>query len=153
MPERDKEKAPDEVREERMEYEILRSDRPVRSVREGAEYFGIAEGQTAPAMVIETEKGHYVVVKSGDRGPVDMSEMARLLGCQQVKLAARKDVERITGYKPGEIPLTGLTIPYVIDRRLFRYPFIYGGAREKGCTLKIAPQALAALNKVAAYWD
>ena len=44
--------------------------------------------------------------------------------------------------------VVGLNLPFIIDKNLYRYPFIYGGTGERTCTLKINPQALDELNSV-----
>ncbi|WP_289139537.1 YbaK/EbsC family protein [uncultured Brevibacillus sp.] len=64
------------------------------------------------------------------------------------KLAKPKEVERITGFTVGSVPLIGLTFPCIFDRTLLCYPFIYGGTGEPISTLKIAPAALEKLNPI-----
>jgi prolyl-tRNA editing enzyme YbaK/EbsC (Cys-tRNA(Pro) deacylase) len=49
--------------------------------------------------------------------------------------------------------LVGLALPHIIDRRLYRYSFIYGGTGEPTATLKISPAALEKMNQVVAWLD
>nr|WP_027415708.1 YbaK/EbsC family protein [Aneurinibacillus terranovensis] len=129
-------------------YELIQHDKPILSAQEGADYFGIEIGQTAPTLVIKTDKGFFVIIVSGSHGKVNFDEIAETLGCSEVKLASPKEVKTLTGFEVGSVPLVGLNLPFVLDKNLYRYPFIYGGTGERTCTLKIEPQALEKLNRV-----
>jgi len=48
-----------------MEYELIYHEKPLRSAEEGAEYFHIPIGQTAPTLVLETSRGLRALVISG----------------------------------------------------------------------------------------
>lgn len=134
-------------------FEILLHQQPIRSAQDGADYFGIELGQTAPTLILETDSGFVAAILSGDRGRLDFQAVADILSCQKVKLASPKQVEQITGYRIGTVPMVGLSLPCLIDRALFRYSAIYGGTGEAGSTLKISPKAVEELNQVVAYLD
>lgn len=129
-------------------YELIQHEKAILSAQDGADYFGIEIGQTAPTLILKTDKGFFALIVSGSRGKVNLNEVAEALGCIEVKLASRKEVKEVTGYELGSIPMAGLKLPCVIDNNLYRYPFIYGGTGEPTCTLKIEPQALQELNHV-----
>ncbi|CAH0120802.1 MULTISPECIES: aminoacyl-tRNA deacylase [unclassified Paenibacillus] len=131
-------------------YELMKHERAILSAQDGADYFGIEIGQTAPTLIINTDKGFFAVVVSGSRGKVNFDELAEILECSEVKLASGKEVKKATGFEVGSIPLIGLNLPFVIDKNLYHYPFIYGGTGERTYTLKIQPQALEELNHVEA---
>ena len=134
-------------------FEMIAHPQTIRSAQEGADYFGIEIGQTAPHLVLETENGYVSAILSGDRGRLDFQAVAAILGCQEVKLASPKKVEEITGFRIGTVPLVGLSLPCLFDRSLFRYPVVYGGTGEAQSTLKIAPAAVEACNQVVGYLD
>ncbi|KQL44627.1 prolyl-tRNA synthetase [Brevibacillus choshinensis] len=134
-------------------FEILEHPQLIRTAQDGADYFGIELGQTAPTLVLETENGYVAAILTGDRGRLDFQSVAVTLSCQEVKLANPKQVEAITGFRIGTVPLVGLFLPCLFDRRLFRYSAIYGGTGEAGSTLKISPGAVEELNQVMAYLD
>lgn len=46
-------------------YEIIHHDKPILSKQDGANYFGIDVGQTAPTLVLKTEKGFFALILSG----------------------------------------------------------------------------------------
>lgn len=130
-------------------YELIFHETSLRSAQEGADYFNIDIGQTAPTLIIKTDIGFFALVVSGTRGRIDFKDVAQILNCQKVKLANPKDVGNM-GYKIGNIPLVGIPLPYILDKRLFEYPFVYGGSGVKDYTLKISPDALAELNQIIA---
>lgn len=131
-------------------FEIINHDTPIHTAQEGAKYFGINVGQTAPTLIIKTDKGFFALILSGDRGHVDFSEVASVLGCNKVKLAGPKEVERITGCAVGSVSMVGHNLPCVIDKRLFQYSFIYGGSGKATCTLKVDPSVLEKVTRVVA---
>lgn len=131
-------------------YEFIYHTDPIRSVQDGVKHFGIDPGQTAPTLIVKTEKGFVAMTIAGSRGRVNFEEVAKLIGCNKVKLASRTEVKSITGFDIGNIPLVGISLSFIIDQRLFEYPLIYGGSGQINHTLKIDPHALVELNKVVA---
>ncbi|OQS27543.1 aminoacyl-tRNA deacylase [Chromobacterium violaceum] len=132
--------------------EVLEHDKPLRSAREGAAHFGIALAQTAPTLIVEADGDIFACILSGGRDGVDWAKLARLLGRGHARLADRRRVRDITGCDAGAVPLLGLELPCVMDRLLLAHDFVYGGAGDPLRTLKIAPRALAELNRVSLWY-
>ncbi|MGE5379807.1 MAG: aminoacyl-tRNA deacylase [Methylocystaceae bacterium] len=132
-------------------FELIPQDHQIKTAQEGADYFGIAIGQTAPTLVLKTDQGYFALIVSGDRGNTDFQEVAALLNCSKVKLASPKEVLKVTGCLPGNVSMVKLTLPCIIDQRLKRYPFIYGGTGIENLTLKIDPKALEFLNQTVGF--
>lgn len=141
------------LQENEVQFEIMYHENPIRTAQEGAAYFGIEIGQTAPTLILKSEKGYFAMIISGGRRRVNLEEVSEILGCNQLKLAKPKEVKQITGYTVGSVPLVGLSMPFILDRNIFLYPFIYGGTGEPTSTLKITPNALEKLNQVVALLD
>ncbi|WP_371836636.1 aminoacyl-tRNA deacylase, partial [Bacillus smithii] len=141
------------LQENEVQFEIMYHENPIRTAQEGAAYFGIEIGQTAPTLILKYEKGYFAMIISGGRRRVNLEEVSEILGCNQLKLAKPKEIKQITGYTVGSVPLVGLSMPCILDRNIFRYPFIYGGTGEPTSTLKITPNALEKLNQVVALLD
>ncbi len=139
------------LQERQVPFELLTHERSIRSAKEGAEYFGIEPGQTAPALVLRSDGQYWLMIVSGDRGRVDFADVSRRLGRPGLKMASPQEVERITGFAAGAVPLVGISLPCIMDRRLSRYPHIYGGAGEPTSTLKISPADVEKLNQVVAW--
>lgn len=51
-------------------------------------------------------------------------------------------------YLTGCIPLVGLEIPCIFDKKLHCHDFVYGGTGEELLTLKIRPKDLMAVNEI-----
>lgn len=129
-------------------FELIPNDIPIRTAKEGADYFKIDIAQIAPTLIIYTNRGFYGLVISGERGHVNFREIKHLLNCKNVRLATKEEVKSVTGYSIGNIPMLGIPLPYIVDKRLLSFSFVYGGLGEENTTLKVDPQALFKLNKV-----
>lgn len=138
------------LKEKDISYELINHENPIHTAQEGAEYFGIEIGQTAPTLILKTNRGYYALIFSGKRGRVDLEEVARLLGVEEVKLAKPRDVQQVTGFAVGSVSMVEHGLPCVMDKLLNDYPFIYGGTGQATCTLKITPGDLVKLNQVVA---
>lgn len=130
-------------------FELFRHEIHIRTAKEGAAYFRIEIGQTAPTLILHTDLGFYALVVSGDRGKVDFERIKEIVNCQTVRLATKDEVKQVTGFDVGAVSMLGLPIPYLIDKRLFNYAEIYGGTGEPDSTLKVTPEALIRLGQVA----
>jgi hypothetical protein len=47
------------LEEKEIPYEIIQHETPIRSAREGAKFFGIDPGQTAPVLIVQSDTEHY----------------------------------------------------------------------------------------------
>jgi prolyl-tRNA editing enzyme YbaK/EbsC (Cys-tRNA(Pro) deacylase) len=134
-----------------IDFEIINHDKEINSAQEGADYFGIDIGQTAPTLILKTDKGFYSLIISGDYGRVDLHSLKELVQVQEIKLAKPKEVEQTTGSKIGSVSLINQDIPTIIDRELYRFTYVYGGTGIPQTTLKIQPKDIEKLNKVIGY--
>lgn len=134
--------------ENKIEFEIIHHEKLIHTAQEGADYFEIEIGQTAPALIIYTNTGFYALIVSGSEEKIDFKKVKKLLKCTDVRLATKDEVQQGTGYLVGTIPIFGIPFPYIIDKRLLEYSYIYGGTGEKNYTLKVNPDALLKLNTV-----
>ncbi|WP_079911197.1 aminoacyl-tRNA deacylase [Paenibacillus sp. 32352] len=138
--------------EQQADFEIIHHPEPIRSAQDGADYFGIELGQTAPTLILQSGTTLYALILSGDYGKVDFEEIKAVVpGGEELKLAKPKEVLERTGYAVGSVPLIGHGLPTIIDRGIQRYPYVYGGTGIATATLKIAPKDIESLNHVTAY--
>ncbi|WP_134685104.1 aminoacyl-tRNA deacylase [Brevibacillus migulae] len=136
---------------QQIDYEIIEHGKPIHTAQEGAAFFGIHIGQTAPTLLLRTEKGYYALIISGDYGRVAFDTLKELLQIQDIKLAIPSEVEQVTGCKIGSVSLVNPNIPTIIDRELYRFRYVYGGTGLPQATLKIQPQDLEKVNHVVGY--
>ncbi|HZG17012.1 MAG TPA: YbaK/EbsC family protein [Candidatus Bathyarchaeia archaeon] len=134
-----------------IDYEIIEHSKPINSAQEGADYFGIHIGQTAPTLIMKTDKGYYAFIISGDYGRMDPVTLKELFHFQEIKLAKPKEVEQVTGSTVGSVSLINPDIPTFIDRELYRFDYVYGGTGVPQTTLKIQPKDIEKLNNIVGY--
>ncbi|HOV29380.1 MAG TPA: YbaK/EbsC family protein [Synergistales bacterium] len=128
-------------------FELLENRVRIRSASEGAAYWGIELGATAPALVLRAQGGFWLLLVSGAIRKVDFAALGRETGEEGMRLATSAEILERFGLKPGEVPLFGLGLPTLVDRKLLAYEFVYGGSGDPFRTLKIAPEALLVLNE------
>ena len=63
----------------KIDHEIMKHTKQINSAQEGAEYFNIHVGQTAPTLILKTDKGYYTLIISGDYGRVNLELIKDLL--------------------------------------------------------------------------
>ncbi|MDU5140786.1 MAG: YbaK/EbsC family protein [Paenibacillus dendritiformis] len=141
------------LEEQRVPFDIIRHKQPIRTAKEGAQALGIDIGQTAPALVLKADGEYVVLIISGARGRIDLEALAGMLGRGKLELASRLEAREATGYEAGAIPLAGHAMPCLVDKLLYRYPWIYGGTGEPATTLKLDPRDLSKVNHVVAYLE
>jgi prolyl-tRNA editing enzyme YbaK/EbsC (Cys-tRNA(Pro) deacylase) len=122
-------------------YQLLPQTRPLRSAEDGAAYFGIAVGQTAPVLLVESDASQrFLCLFAGDHGRLDLVNAAALLKVPKLTPVKYKKVYDITGFEPGNLPLFGMNLPCLFDDALLRYPLVYGGSGQENLTLAVDPK-------------
>ncbi|GIP55098.1 aminoacyl-tRNA deacylase [Paenibacillus vini] len=138
------------LQENQVQFEILGHEKPIVSAQDGADLFGIKLGQTAPTLILKNDEEYAALIISGDYGRVDFAGLAQKLGLNKLKLAKPQEVEEFTGFTIGCVPLLGHGLPVILDSKLFRYEWIFGGTGVPEATLKIKPSEVERLNRVIA---
>lgn len=134
-----------------IDYEIINHTKQINSAKEGAEYFEINLGQTAPTLILRTDKGYFAIIASGNYGRIDLEAIKEILKVQEIRFAKPKEVEETTGSQIGSVSLINPNLSTIIDRELYRFSYVYGGTGKTGSTLKISPKDLERLNNVTGY--
>jgi len=128
-------------------FEIIQNEKMIYTAQEGADYFQIDIAKIAPTLVLYTSVGFYSVILSGDKR-LNFKEVKHILHCHNVRMATKDEIMQVTGFSVGNIPMIGLKLPCIIDKKLLEYDFVYGGLGKECMTLKVDPHALVALNSV-----
>ncbi len=129
-----------------IEYELIRQDKPILSALDAEGYYSVEK--SAPTFVLETENGLIGCITSLQNGRLDFEKMKDLFGFKKLKMADRKKIKSKTGYEVGSIPLVGLGLPCLFDKKLLCHDFVYGGTGDELLTLKIAPETLLKVNEI-----
>jgi Cys-tRNA(Pro)/Cys-tRNA(Cys) deacylase len=133
------------------DFEILMHDKPIHSKHDAMDYFKLEE--TAPTLILETENGYLALIISGEREKVDFKQLKKQLNCRKFQLANSNVIQEKLNLKAGQIPLVGHRLPCIVDKKLFNYPFIFGGTGDLFHTLKIKPADLVNINNVILKFD
>jgi Cys-tRNA(Pro)/Cys-tRNA(Cys) deacylase len=137
--------------DQNIDFEILTHDKPIHSKQDALGYFKLEE--TAPTLILETENGFIALIISGEREKIDFSQLKKLANCRKLQLANSDVIKQTMNLKPGQVPLIGHRLPCIIDKKLFNYPFVYGGTGDLFHTLKIKPADLVRANQVILKFD
>lgn len=134
-----------------VDFEILYHEKPIISRYDALKYFRLED--TAPTLILKTERGMYALIVSGDRGKADLEMIRESLDCAEIGLADKNDVFQKLGMKTGEVAMVGHGLPCILDTRLFNSEYIFGGAGHSNYTLKIKPQDIEKVDKVILQFD
>ena len=106
---------------------------------------GLALYQTAPSLVLQTNKGPLVAIVPGDRR-LSIKKLKKALRLKNASLAKSTVVEAVTGCQPGSVPIVNFDIPTVVDAGVLRQPWVYGGSGTWDHTLKMRPSDIVLLT-------
>ncbi len=134
-----------------VDFEILANEKPILTVADAEGVYRIEE--TAPTIVIKSEKGYFALLSSGDRSRIDFKQIKKMLGCKNVRMANPKELRETTGFDAGSVPLVGHHLPCLLDRHLLNYSYVYGGCGDADYTLKINPSDLFKIIEIVAEID
>ena len=129
-----------------VEHEIIHHELPIISARDADLYFDAS--LSAPVLILKTDKGYFALIKSMQDKSFDFEKIKSIVFCEQVFLASKKEVYEVTGHKIGSIPLIGLNLEYILDSKLKKNYFVYGGTGNPNYTLKISVNHLISVNNV-----
>ena len=127
-------------------YEVIQQDKPILSAIDAEGIYPVEK--SAPTFVLHSEQGLIGCIVSMQNGRLDFERLKAQFGFEKLKMADRKKIEKETGYSVGAVPLVGLGLPLIFDKKLFCHNFVYGGTGNKFLTLKIKPKDLIKVNEI-----
>jgi Cys-tRNA(Pro)/Cys-tRNA(Cys) deacylase len=133
------------------DFEILYHDRPILSKQDALGIFKLEE--TAPTLILETENGFIALIISGEREKIEFKQLKKLMNCKKLQLAKQVKIQEELNITVGQVPLVGHRLPCIVDKKLFNYPFVYGGTGDQFHTLKIKPEDLVKANNIILKFD
>lgn len=126
----------------------------VRSVEEASRLSRVPPSSIVKTILVVADGRPAAVLLPGDRR-IDYRKLARALGASRVRLAKPDEVERLTGFKPGEVtPLSDAiaSLTVVADKSLasVESDVVVGGGSLRHLARVLARDLLAALNPIVA---
>ncbi len=134
-----------------IQYEIIQQDKPILAVLDAEGYYPVEK--SAPVFILQTENGLIGCIVSFQNGKLDFDKLKQHFGFSRLKMADRKKIKNQTGYDAGAVPLVGLGLPCIFDKKLLEHDFVYGGTGNELLTLKIAPADLLKVNEIMGMFD
>lgn len=137
--------------QQKADFEIINHDKPIKSKKDAIGYFKIEE--TVPTLIIQTEKGFYAIIVSGERDRIDLEKIRILLDSKRIGFADKKELIERFNIESGRVPLIGHGFSCIVDNAIFKFNYVYGGTGDFYHTLKIKPSDLFNANNVIATFD
>ncbi len=119
-----------------------------------AQDLGVPVEQVVKAMIVQRSEPHpgaghrstpfVLIVVPGNRR-LSLRKAGALLGDKNVKLAAERDVERVTGYQVGAVSVLGFRqagIPSFVDQRVLELEQVIISAGRPDAGLVLSPEHL-----------
>ncbi|MGC8849267.1 MAG: aminoacyl-tRNA deacylase [Candidatus Bathyarchaeia archaeon] len=119
--------------------ELLKFDKPVRTVGEAVEASKASLGQVVKSIPFMAGEGPVLVVVDGE-SRVDLDRLSGILG--PVKPATAMEVEEITGFKVGAVPPIGVKVRTIMDPKVLENKYVIGGGGDVDKLLIIDPRKI-----------
>lgn len=126
------------------DYEIIHHLKPILSTVDAEGLFDIRK--SAPIFILKTENGYIALIVSGQNGKLNFKSIKQILGLKKLSMASREEILEQTGFEAGAVPLIGHNMPTIIDQRVLRTDYVFGGTGDPYHTLKINPSDLQRIN-------
>jgi Cys-tRNA(Pro)/Cys-tRNA(Cys) deacylase len=115
---------------------------------EAAEKLGVSPDRLFKTLVVSLDDRDLAVAVLPVSALLDLKLMARAAGAKKAKMAAKTDVERVTGYVLGGVSPLGQKkrLKTYIDLSAGNHPTVFVSAGRRGLQIELSPQDLKALT-------
>lgn len=124
--------------------EIIEVGKEVRSVKQVTKLLGVKPEQVVKSLVFITEKEPILVIVDG-KSKASLGKLAKYF--RKVRMASKEEVEKITGYKVGEVPPVGVSIRTVIDKKVLEKEIVIAGGGRIDRLIKVKPEKIVEFQK------
>ncbi len=120
--------------------EIITLDVPVKTVKQAAEAV-----KSSPRYIIKSllficeDNTPILVIVSGD-SKVDMKKLSKLF--KAPRLASPSEVLALTGFRVGGVPPVGVPVKTIVDKKVLKNAYVYGGGGSINKLCKINPRKI-----------
>ncbi len=122
--------------------ELIKLDKPVRTVKQAARAMGVSESKIVKTLVVNCGGEYRAYIVRGDKR-LDLEK----LDC---RMATPEEVFNVTGYRTGGVPPI-LNIPTYVDQELLSEDYVYGGGGDDHTLLKFRPRDLVEMGLAKAW--
>jgi Cys-tRNA(Pro)/Cys-tRNA(Cys) deacylase len=115
---------------------------------EASEKLGIAEDRVFKTLVVMLDNKEFVVSVIPVSSMLSMKQMAKAAGAKKAAMAAKPDVERVTGFVLGGVSPLGQKkrLRTFIDASAEKFPTIFISAGRRGLEIELSPADLKKLT-------
>ena len=120
---------------------------------EAADKLGVSRDRLFKTLVCMADNKQMMAALVPVSGQLDVKAMARAVKAKKIKMADKKDVERITGYLPGGVSPIGQKkrMPMVIDASAEDFETIYVSAGRRGLQVELPVKVLCSLVRASIF--
>ncbi|KUK16656.1 YbaK/EbsC family protein [Thermococcus sibiricus] len=125
--------------------EIIEPKGEVKTVEQVVKLLSIDPENIIKSLVFIVNESEPILVIVDGKSKVSLEKLKKIFG--NVRMAKPKEVEKITGYKIGEVPPVGVPIKTVVDRRVIEKEFVIGGGGRIDRLSKLNPKKIVEFQK------
>ncbi len=129
--------------------EILDIGTNAKTVEEASSAIKVKLKYIVKSILLMADDRPFIFVLSGE-DRLDLEKVKNLLNVKKIRFASNDEVLKYTGYLPGTIPpiCHKISIPIIVDKKVLRYEFVYGGGGSFRYLLKFKTWDLHKLEHV-----
>ncbi|NJE26209.1 nucleotide pyrophosphohydrolase [Thermococcus sp. MV5] len=125
--------------------EIIEPKGEVKSVKQVVKLLGVQPDQIIKSLVFIVNESEPILVIVDGKSKASIEKLKKVFG--NVRMAKAKEVERITGYKVGEVPPVGVPIRTIMDEKVLEKEFVIGGGGRIDRLSKLSPKKILEFQK------
>jgi len=128
--------------------ELVHVGEEVKTVDEASEKLGVKLKYVIKSILLIVDGKPHIAIISGEN-KLDLNKVKKILNAKNIRFATKEEVLKYTGYQPGAIPpiCHKQEIPIIIDKKILRYEYVYGGGGSFYHLLKIRTWNLQKISK------
>ncbi len=127
------------IEQRSIDAEVIELNGKTNTVSQAASSLNTDKKNIIKSLVIKAGEEKIVTVLRGDKR-ADFERIAEEFEVEDVNMASRKEVKRVTGYDVGEVPPVGTGLKKVVDKEVLERDIVFGGGGGRKKMIKIDPR-------------
>lgn len=136
----------DVLKNNNVDYAILKHDVTLQSAQQGADYFGISLQETTPTLIVKIQDEYVAVIVTGN-SRISFKKLKQIFNVKDVSLADPQTILNLTGAHIGQISLVNPDLRTLVDIQVTQNQNCWGGCGVPQTTLKINTQDLIKITQ------
>lgn len=130
-----------------IKYELIPHSESGKTTNDAQKVLGIPKKNILKTLLLKSNGSYLAVILSGER-MLDFDKLKKLTGYEEIKMAKKEEIEKVTGYKSGGLPpivFKDLCTTYVDDRVMTK-EYVVGAGGSEYYGFKISPKEFLKLG-------